>query len=75
MKTKYLFPETDTEIDAKILLTDRDVALLFVYPFDNFDPFIVIGIWDKRGYYIDSLEPFINVNVDIQDIVKNLNEL
>lgn len=59
--TKYLFAETDTIINAKIIYKDKNDALIYIEGFDNFDPFLVIGTWDKRGYYIDATEPFINV--------------
>lgn len=60
--TKYLFQETDTIINAKIIYKDKNDALLYIQEFDNFDPFLVIGTWDKRGYYIDATEPFINIS-------------
>ena len=59
--TKYLFAETDTIINAKIIYKDKNDALIYIEGFDNFDPFLVIGTWDKRGYYIDAIEPFINI--------------
>lgn len=60
--TKYLFQETDAIIDAKIIYKNKNDALLYIQEFDNFDPFLVIGTWDKRGYYIDAIEPFINIS-------------
>ncbi len=78
MKTKYLFPETDTLVPAQIIVQDGKTALLYVFPVENFDPFFVIAdsYQDKtNNYYIDAREPFLMAPKDLSGMVERLKDI